>query len=349
MKRIGKMISILLAGSVLLTACAQNNEKYNNYSYGLNENGVYETFDVSKVTVPELDYFKATDDEILTWTIKEKDTEDSDVFKSVDSYLYTYGQELLATLGVADKEVAEDKDIVSATMTFKYNDKVLENYGSKSSYKADKNGDAITKSFIGHKAKDEYDVKYTFPEDDPDYAGKEADVHIVIDSIIMADPLTDEVIKNNLDKINEILPDVVDKDSFLKAIKPKLAETIYPEYIAYKLQNVDVAYEDTYVDAEMYRLKFRLAQMGYSYNKYLEDTKMTDEEVKAYCAMVAKENMICMKIADEQNIKITEDDVKEYHGENFEYLQESQGLPYLKLNLMRDKAIAYIIEQLNTQ
>jgi FKBP-type peptidyl-prolyl cis-trans isomerase (trigger factor) len=244
------------------------------------------------------------------------------------------------TLGLASKETCDNGDTVKASLQFFVDGKELNDFTSTSTYVASSEGDSIVKSFVGKKLNEEYEVEYTFPENDADYPGKLANVKIKIVEITSPDPIKEGFVEKNIEGISKYLDNVTDAASFLKACEPKLAESTIEMYLKdylTKIEGIEVPGE--YADCEMYRLKARLNQLGYTYEKYLQEINMTDEEAKQYCKDVARENYIYLLICKKYDVSLTGEQVQEYYGSNYDTIKDIQGIPYMKLNMLRDAAI----------
>lgn len=342
--RITSMLMFIVLVTTAFVGCGKK-ETYDNYSYGLNADGVYENLSSYPCSLPDFTQMNITCEEVLEWGLETVTNEDENI-KTVDDYVYRYGQELLATLELTQKEIAEAGDILSISLKFYIDGKLLENYVTTGNYEASTDGDSIVKSLIGHKKGDVYEISYTFPEDTDEYASQTATVEITINSVMMGDPIKEGVVEANLEKINEHVKNVTDVESYLKNLRPILADVLLESYLENYLQTMkDITTPNEYIEYELYRLKARLAQIGYKYKDYLEEMKMTDEEVRVYCEMVAKENYISMLIYNTISYKVTEDDINSYFGENREYIESVQGLPYMKLTIIRGVSLMTLAER----
>lgn len=340
--------TIMLVG--MLSACGGiSTEKYDNYSYGLDENGMYVDIDNYIQELPKFDSWEFTVDQVLEWGVQYmKDSGEEDI-RDVNDYIRRFGNEVLASMELANKDSVEVGDIVSATLTFYRNGDAVDGYTDTSKYEVSEDGDEIMTSFIGHKAGDKYETKYTFPENDSDFPGETLDVEVVIESVLMKSPLDHNVVENNLDAFAEILPDVKDTESFLEALRPYIVENVLSMFIESELQSLDIDVPEQFVDYEMYRLKSRISQIGYTYKQYLEAMQMTDSEARGYCAIAAKENYVAMLVFKAFDQTINNDDLKNYYGEALEDVAKIQGEPYLKLDLMREMAIYYVSTQISIE
>jgi FKBP-type peptidyl-prolyl cis-trans isomerase (trigger factor) len=330
---------------MILSGCNKKDKtNYDNYSYGLNDLGLYEGLETYEITLPDFSKLTFTCDEILQWNVSYLfESDENSEIKTVDDYVYYYGEEFLMLLGLTSKDIAEDGDRATVSLEFYVNDKKLDDYTTTQSYVVSKDGDSIVSSFIGHKAKDSYYVDYTFPSDDPYYPSKTAKVKVTVNSIHMKDPIKNGVVENNLDAIAKQLDNVTDTDSFLKALRPKIALSTIDAFLGdYVKNNLDVQVPEAYIEYEMYRMKFRLQQIGYTYDEYLIASKTTNDEVVAYCKEIAKDNVVYMSVFQSMNTEITNEMISKYYGENTAYIMEIQGEPYMRLNIMRDLALQEI-------
>jgi hypothetical protein len=340
------LIIIMLVG--LISGCKKEEETYDNYSYGLTAEGIYENIDQYPCDLPNFKSWSFTYDEVLTWGFEYLKSTGTDDLKDVDDYVYLYGKELLASLGLTNKEIAEEGDIVSVDLQFYIDGKQLDDYTSTGNYKVTSDGDAIVSSFVGHKAKDEYEVEYTFPDDDQDHPSETANVKVVINSVVIADPIASGVVEANLEVIGKSFDNVTDTESFLAALRPRLAEETLELFIEDRLQSIEeITPPDEYIEFEVHRLKCRLQQLGYTYENYLVEANMTDKDARDYCALVARENYLAMLIFNDLNYQITEEELADYYGDNLEYIISVQGEPYVRLNMIREFVI-YAIADLVT-
>lgn len=353
MRKTIKFISLFLTIILTMTSiigCSKNKEEeeaLKDYSYGIEETGYYKNLSKHKQELPDFKSISITYDEVLTWGMKQMNESEGAEFKTIDEYVYRYGKELLSEIGLADKEKAEVGDIVNAKLEFFIDEKQLEDYTSTQNYEVDENGDSIVKSFIGKTVEaGEYEVEYTFTEEDDKYAGKTANVKVTINSIAMPDPISAKVVEQNLEKIQEMLPTVTDTESFLNEIRPKLAESTLDMYLEDYLRSMDFEVPEEYSKYELGRFKYRLTQIGYTYKEYLKESNVSDDEIQMYCKMVARENYLAMLICKNAEIEITEEDIDTYYSESRENMESVQGLPYMKMNMIRSAAINQLIKDI---
>lgn len=344
-----KIITILLIAVLIISmaACSNDDNKtYDDYSYMLDDNGLYEGLDKYKEATPDFSTLSFTVEEILTYG---KGLNESTSEQELDEYLKSYGKELLYSLGMADKDGAiEEGDMVSITLNFTVDGKQLEDYTSTNTYVATKDSDVIIGSLIGKNANDSYHVDYTFPEDDEYYPSKEAIVSVTINQVMLSDPLTDDVITKYSKELGGYVGSEINNvDNYLDAIRPRLASVLMSSYLEQYISTMDIDVPKDYTNAEVYRLKARLQKIGYKYSDYLEETQLTDKDVREYCEQVAKINYVVMLVAIQNDISVSEEELREYYSSNFEYVHETQGMPYMKLDMLRDKVLyelSYVVQ-----
>lgn len=342
-KNIISIFVVLTLVLSLFAGCAKNQDVYDDYGRGLTEIGVYENLDKYNFILQDFSKLSYTYDEILQWYVDAQKEAGNKTIEDVDDYVYQYGNELLNYLGLADKEIAELKDRVSVTLEFYDGDKKMEDFGSTAVYVVSDEGDSIMTSFLGHKKDDEYEVDYTFPEDDKDYPSKTVKVKVKINGVVMADPIANGIVEKNIDKLSKDFNGVTDSKTYLTAIRPEIAKAFIGDYMKEYIYGMQIDVPNEYIEYELYRLKFRISKIGYTYEQYCEEMKMTDEEIRKYCAEIAKENIVYMLVFKELNYTITYDEMKEYYGENMAYVAQVQGEKYMRLNLIRDIGLKEIV------
>lgn len=351
-KRLTKVLAFILVTIIAvgtLTGCknSKDDTEYDDYSYGLTENGYYDCYEEYKTELPDFESITITHDEILEWGMNQMNESNNVAFETVADYVYYYGEELLTTLGYAEKNVAEEGDKVEVSLEFYIDELLLDDFTSTRTYTATNDGDSIVSSFIGHSSSDEYEVEYVIDEDDEEFGGQTANVKVVINSVTMTNPIEAGMVEVNLEGIQEILPTVVDTETFLAALYPKLAESTLEMYLEEYVQEMDFEVPEVFINYEMYRFKYRLNKIGYTYDDYLEAASTTDEEVTTYCEKIARENFIAMLLLDSMEVEITEDDLDSYYSDTRENTEESQGIGYMKLSIMRDLSTEEIANRIN--
>ena len=333
-----KVLAILLVVATIcsLAACGKkDSETYDDYSIGLDANGFYETLSDNEKNVSASN-IKIKTEEIIAWGAKQLETKDT----SVDEYVKDFTREILVNIGAANKEVAAEGDLATLQLDFYLDGKQLKEFYGTNTFSVSAESDELIKSVIGHKMNDEYETQYTFPADDVDYPSKTATVKVKVVEVLYGDPLTEDIVKAHLEEINKVVDNVTDVASLLKNIRPNVAKALLFDYISEYIQNdgsVEVPQE--YVDYELYRLKARLQKVEYTYEDYLEASKVTHEDTLKECEKFARENFFIMLYAKQNNLEVKNDYIDMYYGDSKETGVNVQGLPYMKLTVLRELAI----------
>ena len=347
-KKIKILLSVILALAMSLTCvgCGKNkdSETYDDYSIGLDQNGFYENLDEHKKDISFKGISLKTND-ILIWGNKQNNI-DANAEQSLDEYLEAYAKEVLVAVGAADKEIAETGDIVTLQLDFYLEGKQLNEFYGENTFQVKEDSDSIVKSVIGHKVGDEYETKYTFDKTDADYPSKTADVKIKVIKIIYENPLQDELINKHLDKIQETVEGTTDSKSLVSLLRPKLAEALLFDYLSDYIQNDEsIKIPQEYIEHEVYRLKSRLAKVGYTYQDYLEASETTDEDTYIQCEKFARENYAIMLYCQQNGLKATDKSIDAYFGESKETAINVQGLAYMKLTVLREMALSQMMTE----
>lgn len=338
------LIALTLAAILCASFTGCNKETYDDYSIGLDSNGYYKTLDENKKDI-SYSGLKLKTQELLEWGAKNSSSDSGT--KSVDEYIKAYAKELLINVGAANKETAEVGDSVKLLLDFYIGDKQLNEFYGEKSFTITKDSDSIVRGAVGHKVNDEYEAEYTFDKDDKDYGSQKANVKVKVVEVLYGDPLNDDLIKEHIDKITAVIPDAKDVDSLLVNIRPKLAEALLIDYVSDYIQNDEsVKVPQEYVDCELYRLKARLNKVGYTYKEYLKTSKTTDADTVKQCEKFARESYIIMLRCKQKNVTVSDNDITTYFGDNKENAVNVQGMPYMKLTILREMGLLDIAKEL---
>ena len=328
------------------TSSLENNEvELDQYSIGLDENGFYENFDQYEINAVNVQELQVDVEEVLKYIASGG--EDVEVSaEDIDAYVYEYANNVLVSLGLAARDVVEDKYYVDCTMEFYIDGDKLEDMGTSEAqtYQANSTGDTIMQSLIGHKVNDEYEVEYVFPEEDTSYAGKTATVKVKITAINDNNPLAAGVIEKNVEALKEYFNEADTTENFLKEIRPLIAYTHLLDYFTYYFQTYEgIEAPEKLVEDELYRFNCRLKSFGYTMTDYLEAASVTEEEIVDYCKSLVIENLLLMSVYQQSGEEpVTDDELKTmYEEEDYEYTVSMLGIPYMKLDIMREIALNY--------
>ena len=320
------------------------------YSIGLTEDGFYENFDKYEKTDFKVSDLTVDVEDVLKYVASGG--EDVEVTpEDVDAYVYEYGNEVLISLGLAVNEVVEDKNYVDCTLAFYVNGEQIVDMGhtEAQTYQANAEGDEIMKSFIGHKVNDEYETSYVFPDEDTVYANQTATVKIKITAINANNPLALGRVENNAEALKEYFNNADTADNFLKELRPLIAYTLLLDWATYYFQTYKgIEAPQELVDHELYRFNCRLKSFGYTMTDYLEASKLTEAEIIEYCESLVIENIMLLTIYKQSGEElVTNDDLKAMYGDDYDYTVSMLGIPYMKLDVMREIALNHTALELN--
>ena len=355
MKRI---LAILLAAMMVLSLAACNNQdnpkkptseledttvQLDKYSIGLDNDGFYEDYDKYAIADFDVHNLQVDVEDVLHYIASNGDDTAEVKPEDIDAYVYEYANNVIASLGLATRETVEDKYYVNCTLAFFINNEQIADMGHAEPqvYQANATGDTIMKSLIGHKVNDEYEVDYIFPAEDGTYAGKTAQVKIKITGINDNDPLADGVVEKNAEALKEYFNAADTTENFLKEIRPLIAYTHLLDYFTFYFQTYEgIEAPQELVDHEIYRFNCRLKSFGYTMSDYIEASKITEVEIIDYCKSLVVENLLLMSIYKQSGESaVTDEDLKTLYAADYEYTVSMLGIPYMKLDIMREVAL----------
>jgi len=215
---------------------------------------------------------------------------------------------------------------------------------------------------IGHNVDEEFDINVTFPEEygSEELAGKEAVFKIKIHEIkvkILPEVDDDLASDNGFDTVDELKKDIENQIKEDKAntneeeIKRQLFEKLV-ENVEGEIPDVMV---ETELDNEINDINYRLSMQGFSFEQYIQMMGMTVEQyrenAKPQALNSVKLRLALEKIAELENIEVTEDDMNELYDKyakqyNMEIEDVKKAIPVeaLKSDLATDKAIKFVRE-----
>ena len=228
--------------------------------------------------------------------------------------------------------------------------------------------DGFLPQLIGHKPGDVFDINVTFPDDYTEFdyeqytyvpsplAGKDAVFNITINHLYneIVPEINDDFVKENMseyyDSARRLLKDIEDrivenrtKNYVWDKLMGESEMTGYPE----AMKEYELNYQRRYLNSQAasYGTTGRelLASIGYeSEDEYFADLEDDiNQAIKLYCVVQA--------ICENENIKVTDEDmtgyfVKNFGTEDYSYYEEIYGKNYLKMvvsqEIMLEKLIA---------
>lgn len=343
-KRILAAIGVLLMAALTLVGCVQK-ENFGNYSKGVDDTGYYENID--RHSFPkDLNVLKNnyTYDELLQWSADYARESGNETIETKEDYLTQYANEFLYYIGASEVEECRPGDVVEASLVFLIDGVEDENFTSTQEYTApeedDKDTDEIQQSFVGKKTGDKYEVNYVFPEgEDDEYSGKTAKVQVEIKSVKSKKGFEEGMVDSKLEQIQEYLPDAKDDETFLEALKKEMASSTLLLMVEQILYDIDIEVPQEYIDNEIYRFKARVNQLGYTYEEYLKAAGVDEAQVVEDCKTTARQNYVRLLAARMYDLRVTDEELMEYYGENYQTILELQGKPYMRMRILMEASI----------
>ena len=316
------------------------------YGKGLNKDGTLANVDPkSCVTVCDYDGIKIKKEDITAT--------DDEIQSQIDVLISGYQ----TTNEIKDRAV-EDGDVVNIDYTGKVDGKEFEGGSAKGFDLTIGSGtfvDNFEEQLIGHNPGETVEVKVTFPENyTKELAGKEAVFSVVINYISekQKPELNDEFVKENLEEqygytsVKDLKKDIkknLEMDKRRKYVSDYLMDNSTFKEIPEDLVNdqVDLVIND---------MKSRMQAQGYKFEDYLKSYGYKDEEslkktVYDTCKETVKRYLIEDVIAGEQNITVTEDDVKEFfNGKDYSETLEMFSESYINRAVLGSLVVDYVID-----
>ena len=311
------------------------------YSVGLTEDGFYTDFNS---LAPEYTYdLKVNESKLKEYIINTVKDDFPNGEVTFDDYLELYANDLMYSMGIDTKETVELNDLVCVSLSFvDSKGQLMENYQTESAfYVVQEDADEIVSSFLGHSAGDTYETNYTFPAEDEYHPSETATVKVTVLEVYYENALRSGVVESHLSEIQEVFPEVTDRESFLTALYPCVLGYHLQTYITDLLITSDIPVPEAWVGYEQNRLNTRLTILNMTREDYLNEMGVTEDEIFVLCEQIARENIVTMKMFDQFFDPLTQEDLANAYGaENLDYYMNAQGEPYLKLRLMRNMVLS---------
>lgn len=356
-----KFLAILCCSAMVFSLCACNQqtdpttstetqidvpESDVNYSIGLLDNGFYENYD--ELCLKNYEHnLTMTAQEVEEYILTVLYNETGDDTYTFDRYVELYANDLMSSMGIDKKEVVELTDAVAASLVFHDAEgKEMPEYTQTSTvYVVKEDADSIVSSFLTHKIGDTYDTSYTFPDDDEYNPGETVTVTVTIDDIYYSDAINSGVVEAHLTEIGEVLDGVTDAESMKAVLRPFLIGYHLSDCVRERIIDIELDIPEEWLEYEKQRLQYRLQALGMTYEQYLEGYDITHAEAMDICKENTKENIILMAVYKEYFTDITDEELANAYGDQLNYYESVQGRPYIKLRLMRAKALNELAKQ----
>jgi trigger factor len=220
--------------------------------------------------------------------------------------------------------------------------------------------DNFLEQLIGHKPGETVNVRVTFPKDygEATLQGKSALFVTTINYIAetAVPELTDAFVAENLASYNGWKTVKEMKDDIRANLQKAAIEHFITEYFTSKItiKSVPEKLVEYRQKLNLYYLRNQVESYGMGFDDALNTMGFSsiDEYFEANYDSIKNEAVIFLvfqAIAEDAGISINSKDIEEYFAKyygltDYSYYEESFGLPYVKLNVMYQKVLDYVIE-----
>ncbi|HIE33383.1 MAG TPA: trigger factor [Thermodesulfobacteriaceae bacterium] len=220
----------------------------------------------------------------------------------------------------------------------------------------------VEKAIIGHKVGDEIEVEVEYPEDALNelLAGKKIRYEVKIREIYIRElsPLNDEFVK----KMNLGFKSAEDLKQRVRARleeerKRKAEETLRENLLSKILEKVDFPVPERYIEFKIAQMlegiEQDLQQKGHTFESAGISVERLKKRLRPVAERQAREEMVLEKIAEQENITITQEDLEKKAQE---MAKASGGKPedamrvimtYMVPKLLAEKTLQFLVSQAN--
>ena len=179
---------------------------------------------------------------------------------------------------------------------------------------------------VGMNVGEEKDIDITFPEDyHAELAGKAVVFHVKLNklSVTNVPAIDDELAKDvsEFETLEELKADIRAKklESMRKQIENAFEQSVVDKVTENATVDVPSALVDAELDTQMERFAYQLQMSGYSVEQYAKmmggDLNTMRQAFKPMAEKQAKANVVLEKIAEVENITVTDEDVENEYAE----------------------------------
>lgn len=179
---------------------------------------------------------------------------------------------------------------------------------------------------VGMNVGEEKDIDITFPEDyHAELAGKAVVFHVKLNklSVTNVPAIDDELAKDvsEFETLEELKADIRAKklESMRKQIENAFEQSVVDKVAENATVDVPSALVDAELDTQMERFAYQLQMSGYSVEQYAKmmggDLSTMRQAFKPMAEKQAKANVVLEKIAEVENITVTDEDVENEYAE----------------------------------
>lgn len=179
---------------------------------------------------------------------------------------------------------------------------------------------------VGMNVGEEKDIDITFPEDyHAELAGKAVVFHVKLNNLSVTNvpAIDDELAKDvsEFETLEELKADIRAKklESMRKQIENAFEQSVVDKVAENATVDVPSALVDAELDTQMERFAYQLQMSGYSVEQYAKmmggDLNTMRQAFKPMAEKQAKANVVLEKIAEVENITVTDEDVENEYAE----------------------------------
>ena len=350
-----KLVSILLVMAMMfsLAACGGTKEETSAYSQIINKDGYYDIKASDYVTLPEFEGIAIPDD--------VRNASEETIKTQIDGLLSSHS----TTKEVTNRAI-EFGDSVNIDYSGAVDGEKFDG-GTATGQTVTAGGtnfiDDFLTQIIGHKPGETFDIEVTFPDEyqnNPDLAGKDAIFTITVNFIneTVLPELNDAFVKENfseqyslntVDDLKEYVANSISEQQMRNYVDEYLFDnstftgTIPEDVIEHQKLCVKANYDDM---AASYGLDVETLISYYGYSTLDELIEGSADDIE----QMAKDVLIYQAIAEKLGKKVSNEDVADYFEEvsgtrEYSGSKDHYGLPYLKMMVMDNRIIEYLIEK----
>lgn len=332
----------------------QNNDPNANLSISFDlsqyfdENGYLIDLDTSKVKLPD---YKA-----IVVPKEHHTPSKEDIQKAIDSDLARFAEPVNVTTGTVPDGATLNIDYVGSIDGVEFKGGNTNGQGTEVTIGVTEYIDDFLEQLVGKEIGSTFDIEVTFPEDYhmADLAGKDAVFKITINSMKThgeLPELTDDFVKTNFANTG-----AATKEEYIQYVTDTLSSTLVNRYLyneILKKTTFDEINENAikfHQDHVLSYCEMEAKAYGMTLDAYLEITGLgTREQFLEIGADAIKSDaeqlLVLQSIAKQENIVVTDEDVKEQVGENQEKLEELYGKNYVRMSVLHEKVLTFLEEQ----
>lgn len=276
---------------------------------------------------------------------------DEDVQAEIDKILSSHS----TTIEVKDRAV-QDGDTINMDYTGYIDDVAFEG-GADTDYTYNPSVttfiDGFYEQIIGHTPSEEtFSIQVTFPEDygKEELNGKEARFDIVLHYIE-----EEQLSEFNDDFVNNTLGEDMTADEYRQQIKDDLQKNSSMQYLFTQIIDNSTVNEtpEELIQKERKIVdttnEMTAAYSGKTLEEYYESQGVTEDVIADYCTQRAQQQLIVQAIAENEGIKVTDEDMTKYYSSQLDSIIQYYGKGYAASMMMPTVVMENLIGQMTVE